>query len=951
MPTTTIEFNVEDRRARAAFNRLQQELKEFEREFGTTQREADKAGNAIQTLGKRSRVSAEDIDKLGNEAKVSGTQLGGLGNAAKRTNERLQEARGRFVGAGQGAEGFTKSLGGVKGVLAGFGAALAAREIFEFGAASVRAAGQMEGLLRGLKAIEGNNANQRLREFNEIAKLPGLNTPQIIRYSNSLRAAGATASEVDAIITTFGQAIVGLGGNAADTSRAMLQLTQAFGENKISQENFSTIKELIPNFNKLAKAVYNTDGSMDALNKTFQASGKSLGAFLLPVLAKLRQEIPAAPIDSYARSVDALQEEFNQLQIAIGDKLLPVVSSAARGFAELFDNVTKFIQNTNDAKESVKGFTNVLNTATAAGAINKAFKDRIEFLKQEKAALEAAAEGRANYFRFRGRDTEAGGRYKEITAELGKLQAAQRSVSAQSEYLSSVQDGLIGQARGLTKEITDLTNEIDGRTGKSVQGLVRQLREKKQALTETQTQLATNANALRALASTTTISAKSTEAAASNTENYSLALAKLKANAEDTLNIFNSTVDFQRVTPNFQEAIAASNAYYNARIANAQNALAQEKVGSEAYKNLQTQIFELGRQQTLSQRRIDAENQRLLQQFTQERIDAANAASNAEVEGVKAAAQAGKAYTDQLRTQINAIPRVGSPDASYGNFTSSLSSGFQDAKEKGRSLLDVMREIAKLQFDRLDLDNRIPDPIVRQAGIDQRIAEEAQGAKTLNDIRQEAGEQGRQEAGEQGRQFLNKVLRSEERDIQKSINERARSYRQFANLVSNTFINLATGRAQSFESVATAFIQQSLRIVLRAFIEHQIQKRLDDTLTASKISNIQRVAAAQQTTGAAGLGSLNIPGIGSLGNLPGLGNIGSSLSGGGAALGAASLLFPKEIQNLTGGIKDTIGNLLSNVASAPDKAFAPQQVFLKLGENEVRDITDIQGDLRQDARV
>ena len=943
MPTTTIEFNVEDRRARAAFNRLQQELKEFEREFGTTQREADKAGNAIQTLGKRSRVSAEDIDKLGNEAKVSGTQLGGLGNAAKRTNERLQEARGRFVGAGQGAEGFTKSVGGVKGVLAGLGAALAAREIFEFGAASVRAAGQMEGLLRGLRAIEGNNADQRLRDFNEIAKLPGLNTPQIIRYSNSLSAAGATASEVDAIITTFGQAIVGLGGNAVDTSRAMLQLTQAFGENKISQENFSTIKELIPNFNKLAKAVYNTSGSMDALNKKFQASGQTLGAFLLPVLAKLRQEIPAAPIDSYARSVDALQEEFNQLQIAIGDKLLPVVSSAARGFAELFDNVTKFIQNTNDAKESVKGFTNVLNTATAAGAINKAFVDRIEFLKQEKAALEAAAEGRANYFRFRGRDTEAGGRYKEITAELGKLQAAQRSVSAQSEYLSSVQDGLVTQARTLNTEITALSNQIDGRTGKSVQGLVRRLREKKAALAAVQSQLGTNANALRALASTTTISAKSTEAAASNTENYSLALAKLKANAEDTLNIFNSTVGFQRVTPNFQEAIAASNAYYNARIANAQNALAQEKEGSEAYNKLQTQIFELGRQQTLAQRRLDAENQRLLQQFTQERIDAANAASNAEVEGVKAAAQAGKAYTDQLRTQINAIPRVGSPDASYGNFTSSLSSGFQDAKDKGRSLLDVMREIAKLQFDRLDLDNRIPDPIVRQAEIDQRIAEEAQGAKTLNDIRQEAGEQ--------GRQFLNKVLRSEERDIQKSINERARSYRQFANLVSNTFINLATGRAQSFESVATAFIQQSLRIVLRAFIEHQIQKRLDDTLTASKISNIRRVAAAQQATGAAGLGSLNIPGIGSLGNLPGLGNIGSSLSGGGVALGAASLLFPKEIQNLTGGIKDTIGNLLSNVASAPDKAFAPQQVFLKLGENEVRDITDIQGDLRQDARV
>ena len=127
-------------------------------------------------------------------------------------------------------------------------------------------------------------------------------------------------------------------------------------------------------------------------------------------------------------------------------------------------------------------------------------------------------------------------------------------------------------------------------------------------------------------------------------------------------------------------------------------------------------------------------------------------------------------------------------------------------------------------------------------------------------------------------------------------------------------------------------------------VENQILKRLDDTLAASKIANINKVAAAQQA-------SAGIPGLGSLGNLPGLANIGSSLSGGGAALGVSALLFPQEIKNLTGGITDTIGNLLSNVASAPDKAFGAQQVFLKIGENETREITDLQDELRQDDRV
>ena len=940
MPNTTLlTFNVEDRRARAAFSRLKREVDSLEDEFNTTRSKAREAGEAIDRLGDQSRTTARDVDRLGDEAQKSATRIDGLGIAARRQNTvwrdangQLRDARGRFVAAGHGAEFFTKSLGGASRILTGLGAALAAREIFEFGAASVRSAGQMEGMLRGLRAIEGTQADARLRDFNEIAKLPGLNTPQIIRYSNSLRAAGATATEVDAIITTFGQAIVGLGGNAADTSRAMLQLTQAFGENKISQENFSTIKELIPSFNRLAQEVYNTDGSMDALNKRFQASGQTLGQFLLPILAKLRQEIPAAPVDSYARSVDALQEEFNQLQIAIGEKLLPTVSKASRGFAEFFDNITNFIQGTNDAKRSVEDYTSALRNATAAGAVNQAFEDRIEFLKQEKTALEAAARGRANFFRSRGRDTDAGRHYKEITTELERLQAAQGSVSAQSEYLQNVQDRLVTQARELTTEITALRNEIDGRTGKSVLRLRQQLSAKSAALAEVQTQLGTNANALRALSAANTNAAKSAETVAKNTENYALTLAKLRATAEDTRNALNISINPQQLAAGFQAALSASNAYYNARIANAQNALAQETAGTEAYNNLQTRIFELGRQRLQAERQITAENQRLLQQLSQQRIDAANAASDAEVEGFKAATQAAKAYTDQFRAQIDAIPRVSSPDAQYGNFTSQLRQDFEETEQQGRSLLSVMLEITRLQFDRFDLDARIPDPDLRQTEIDERIAAEAQGAKTINTIRQDAAEQ--------GRQFLERIRRDEQRDIQRSINASARQYRQFANLISNTFLDLATGRVESFQTVATAFIQQSLRIVLRAVVENQILKRLDDGFTASKIANINKIAAAQQAASAGGLG-----------NLPGLGRLGSALSGGGAALGVSALLFPQEIRNLTGGIADTIGGLIENVASAPDRTFGAQQVFLKIGENETREITDYQDELREEDRL
>jgi len=972
MPNTLLTFEVEDRRARAAFSRLKREVDSLENEFMDTRSEAREAGAAIDALGDRSRTTARDFNRLGDQAQQSATHIDRLENTARRTtatwrdtNGQLREARGRFTSAGQGADIFANSLGGVRGVLTGLGAALAAREIFEFGVSSVRSAGQMEGLLRGLRAIEGTQADARLRDFNEIAKLPGLNTPQIIRYSNSLRAAGATTLEVDAIITTFGQSIVGLGGNAADTSRAMLQLTQAFGENKISQENFSTIKELIPSFNRLAKEVYNTDGSMDALNKRFQASGQTLGQFLLPILARLRQEIPAAPVDSYARSVDALQEEFNQLQIAIGDRLLPVVSGAARGFAELFDNITNFIEGTNEAKQSVEGFTTALSTATAAGAINKAFEDRIAFLRQEKAALDAAAEGRANYFRFRGRDTEAGRRYSEITTELDRLQAAQGSVASQSEYLRNVQNGLVTQARALTTEITELTNEIDGRTGKTVQGLNRRLREKRQALVEVQKQLGTNANALRTLASASTAAIPEITAVTENVENYAHTLSQLRATAEDTRTaLSNFSIFSPELTSGFQAALAASNAYYAERIRQAETALAAETKGTEVFNTLETRIFELKRQRLQAEQQLQAILSQKREEQTARTIAAEQKAVQAlgddyreyhqilssvieiqktadfraRIEELRAQGLTFQQSIEPLREyaaflkEITTFENLNPAETAYRDFTSSVGQGFEEATRRGYSFLDVMRQIANTAFA-TDLEDRIPDPIVRGAAIDERIAEEARGQQTLTDIRQDALQQ--------GRTFLNGILRSEERDTQRSINTRARQYRQFSNLVSNTFIDLATGRTESFESVATTFIQQSLRIVLRAVLENQILKRLDDTLTVSKIANIRKVAAAQQA-------NLALPGVG---NIPGLANIGSSLAGGGAALGVSALLFPQEIKNTVGGITDTIGNLLSNVASAPDKAFGAQQVFLKIGDTEIKDITDIQDDLRNEARL
>lgn len=430
------------------------------------------------------------------------------------------------------------------------------------------------------------------------------------------------------------------------------------------------------------------------------------------------------------------------------------------------------------------------------------------------------------------------------------------------------------------------------------------------------------------------------ENATQTTANHALALEKLKAAAEDTRRAFTETAETNpQLTPNFQAALTASNAYYAERIRQAETALAKEKAGTDAFNALQVEIFQLGRQQLAAQRTLETERTSFLRASTQERVRIETETNNGIITGIRSVGRASREALQarvEFDRQIAAIPSVRSPDAQYGQFTAQLRADFQETERQAGGLLGVIQQIVSFTTPRFDLDTSIPDPDVRQQAIDERIAAEIRGQQTLNAIRQQAAAQ--------GRQFLSNSISSEERAVQSSLRKQARSYRQFANLVSNTFINLATGRAEKFEQVATAFVQQSLRIVLRAYVEFQVQKKLDDDLTASKIANLRRVSAAQQTGGLAG----SLPG---LANLPGIGNLGNLFSGGAGALGVAGLLFPSEARHLLGGVREEISGFLSNVAEVPDQAFGAQQIFLKIGENETREITDMQAELRGEDRL
>ena len=976
MPNNIITFRVNDRQARAGFSRLKREVDELDNEFKDTRREAREAGEAI--------------DRLGDEAQQSATQVDTLGNAAKRnnavwrdTNGVLRDARGRFASAGQGAGIFenslgganqgvgslTQSLGGMRGILAGLGIAVAAREMFEFGRASVDASVQIDSFTRALAALEGNSliAETRIRELQILSDQPGLRFRGAVQGALALRAIGTEAELTTRILRELGNAAA-FTDTGGEFERGLLGLRQIIARGRISQEELNQLTE---NISIASKVIQDQFGTVlaEEIQAQLDDAGQSVDDFVEQLISGF-ERLERFPIDASSVKLKNLSNSFFELKAGIGDLLLPTVSAAASGLTVIFDGIAEGTRNIRSFFDVIDERHNALLNASESA---REFAIRFAEINAAVGQIEAVDARITNLQRLtialRKEQSELSHSSQEYLEYAERIRTAANEIDLlrsiqQAGTGSTANENLINQRtqaletanaeiQRYEQALAAARQEAVGRTNPAIQQLERRLEAQ-------QTTAATLTREMELLKNGFQDISPTVNTAAEDVVNYSLAIAKLRAEAEDAIG-----------TQNFQAALAASNAYYDARITKAQEALAAETKGAEAYNALETQIFELRRQRLRAERQITVENQRSLQQLSRQRIDAANAARTAEIESFNAAALAGRAYAQQLENisslsqrraffdyvnqlvaqgqsfddarqqaerffnQISRIPDAAGPDAQYGNFTSELRRDFEETERQGQSLLDVMRQIASQAFA-TDLDARIPDTGVRGQAIDERIAAEARGQQTLTDIRQAAAEQ--------GRQFLSRIRQSEDRELQRSLRQQVRQYRQFANLVSNTFIDLATGRAKSFESVAAAFIQQSIRIALRAFVEFQLQKRLDDTLTTSKIANIQKVAAAQQA-------SAGIPGIGSLGNLPGLGNLGSSLSGGGAALGVSALLFPQEIRNLTGGITDTISNLLSNVASAPDKAFGAQQVFLKIGENETREITDLQDELRQDERV
>ena len=807
-------------RIRAESNQAQRDIQTLRRELATlrgqldqTERSADGAGN--------------EIDQLGDESQQTATQIGRMGDAAQRTSRETQGMT-RGVGAATGGtQVFTRTLGSLGTVLGGLGIAAAGVGVLRLGQASVVASVKVEGFRNSLTALYGDAqiANTILADLQELAQLPGITFESAVQGAVRLKTVGVEGARAEGVIREFGNAAALAGASSVELGRSLVGFTQILSRGKVSQEEINQILEAVP---LIGVSIREAFGSIDAetIRAQLDAAGQGVQDFTDILVNQLSMGARASA-DSTRNAFSNLENATFRLHAAIGDRLSPAVRAATGFLTDLANTTADFVIGTDAATEATEMFQAAIVNADNAIARDESITNRIQILREYIAELQEAERNRGIFDR-RGR-AQLGGEIAGEQVELGRLTRIEagdpefiRSLTAEVENLTDsfaahqqIQTQLENTAARYSENQQRRFDIRRENLDEEEDAILAQLELREGELQAAQEAAGGVADAEREKTKATAEAEAAAEAATAASLTQSLALARLSAAAEDSSEALSNIVDVNQVSGNLQDAVRASDSYYNALIVNARVARDATKEGSEERRKLDVEIFELGRRQTQARNQLATEaadhneqeekrQAESAERLTDARIESAERARAAEVAGFTAAARSGSDYAEQLEAlvtpsrrqayieivesfqdqglSLDAARRKAEPyydvlltiatpieaaDVAFGTFTSNL---VQGANESASSIGSLMNAVNALGTS---IATRLPDARGATERAAQREADYFRRnpvGRTLDDIQGEAGEQGRNYVnrlfGRQGREAERDAIEAQRESIQ-----------------------------------------------------------------------------------------------------------------------------------------------------------------------------------------
>ncbi len=221
--------------------------------------------------------------------------------------------------------------------------------VVAFGAAAIRAGGEIDALRRGLAAVTSSAeaAGKQFIELREVAKLPGLGLKEALQGATRLQAIGYEADEAKRILLQFGNAIAMVGGGRVELAGVITQLQQMGAKAKVAADDLKPIINNVPMVGKAIKELY---GTVDT--KEIQEMGIAPRRLIEDVLVTL-EKLPRVmgglknDLENLGDTVTIAMSDVGMAMAPvitkIVDVLVPAIETAANAFTSLAPETQEFV--------------------------------------------------------------------------------------------------------------------------------------------------------------------------------------------------------------------------------------------------------------------------------------------------------------------------------------------------------------------------------------------------------------------------------------------------------------------------------------------------------------------------------------------------------------------------------------------------------------------------------
>ena len=159
-----------------------------------------------------------------------------------------------------------------------------------------------------------------------------------------LRPLGISLKDIETTFIGFNTIAKLAGLNATEASAAFTQLAQGLGSGRLQGDEFRSIAEQVP---QLLKAISDETGIASGKLKDFASKGLLTSDVVLRALAKSADEgadkIGAIMDASPAETFKAFNNAVLELQLTLGNKLLPVILKVTKGTTALIEGIVSFV--------------------------------------------------------------------------------------------------------------------------------------------------------------------------------------------------------------------------------------------------------------------------------------------------------------------------------------------------------------------------------------------------------------------------------------------------------------------------------------------------------------------------------------------------------------------------------------------------------------------------------